>query len=133
MKAFVVRQPLRLCTPVHIHIRFPDIIAATGKTEGLKAHGLQCHITREDKQITPGDLLAILLFDRPQQPSALVDIDVVWPGIERRKTLLPATTAPAPIESAVSAGSVPGHAHHLWTIVAEVSGPPVLAVGHKVG
>ena len=58
-------EPLALRSPVHFR-GFPGIDTATSETEGLEAHGLHGDVTREDQQIGPGDLAAVLLLDGPQ-------------------------------------------------------------------
>ena len=127
-----VRQPGGLGPPVHVLIGLPGVFAAGGKAERAEAHGLQRHVAGEDQQVRPGNLLAVFLLDRPEQAARLVDVHVVRPAVERRETLLAATaTAPA-IAQAVGAGSVPGHADELRTIMAEIGGPPILRVGHQL-
>ena len=127
----IVLEPLLLVAPVNVLIRFPGIGASAAETEGLEAHGLESDVAGEDHEVGPGNLLAVLLLDRPEQAPRLVDVDVVGPGVQGRETLLPAATAAASVERAVGAGAVPGHADELRTIVAEVGRPPVLRVGHQ--
>ena len=125
-------QPLHLGAPVDVLVRFPGVLTTTGKAEGTEAHGLQRDVAGEDEQVRPGNLLAVLLLDRPQEAARLVDVDVVRPGVERRETLLATTAAATAIGGAVGTGGVPGHADELRTIVAEVGGPPVLRIGHQL-
>ena len=127
----LVFEPLLFGTPVDVLIRFPCIGTAAAKSEGLEAHRLEGHVAGEDHEIGPGNLLAVLLLDRPEQPARLVDVDVVGPGVQRREALLAATAAAATVEGAVGARAMPGHADELRTVVAEVGGPPVLRVGHQ--
>mmetsp|Transcript_53157 Transcript_53157/g.124507 ORF Transcript_53157/g.124507 Transcript_53157/m.124507 type:complete len:299 (+) Transcript_53157:1535-2431(+) len=131
VEAPVVGQPGGLLPPVHVLVGLPAVLAAAGKAEGAKAHALQRDIAGQDEEVGPGDGLAVFLLDRPQQAAALVDVDVVGPGVQRRKALLAAPAAAAAVLGAVGAGGVPGHAHHLRAVVAEVGGPPGLAVGHQ--
>ena len=124
-------QPLALGTPVDILFRFPDIGTATGKTEGLEAHGFQGDVTGQDEQVGPGNLAAVFLLDRPQQTAGLVQVAVVRPAVERGKALVAGAGTAAAILNPVGAGSVPGHADHQATVVAPVGRPPVLGVGHQ--
>ena len=59
------RQPLLLRSPVDILLRMPDILAAKGEAEGLEPHGLIGHGARQNNQIGPADLVAVLLLDGP--------------------------------------------------------------------
>ena len=43
-----VAQPGAFRSPVDVFLRLPDIGTATGKTEGLEAHGFEGHVTSED-------------------------------------------------------------------------------------
>ena len=124
-------QPLHLGAPVHVVVGFPDVFAAAGETEGAEAHRFQCDIAGEDEQVGPGNGLAVFLLDRPQQAPRLVDVDVVRPRVQRCETLLSAAAAATPIDGAIRARCVPGHAHHLRAVVAEVGRPPGLRIGHQ--
>ncbi len=129
----VAAEPFGLAAPVHVQVRFPHVGAATGKTEGLETHGFQGHVAGEDQQVGPGNLLAILLLDGPEQAARLVQAHVVGPAVQRRETLLAAARTAAAIADAVGAGAVPGHTHEQRAVVAEVGRPPVLGVGHQRG
>ena len=129
--SFVATQPLGLAAPVHVEVGFPGVLATAGAAEGLEAHGLQRDIAGQDHQVGPGDLLPVLLLDRPQQAPGLVQADVVGPAVERGEALLAATAAAATIADAVGAGAVPGHADEQAAVVAEVGRPPVLRIGHQ--
>ena len=130
--AQVAAEPGGLAAPVHVLVRLPGVLAAAGETEGAEAHRLQRDIAGEDQKIGPGNLLAVLLLDRPQQAARLVEVDVVRPGVERSEALLAAAAAAAAVADAVGAGAVPGHADEQRTVVAEVGRPPVLRVGHQL-
>ncbi len=130
--AFFTTQPGGLGTPVHVLFRFPDIRATTGETEGLEAHGFERDVTGQHDQVSPGDLAAVLLLDRPDQAARLVQADVVRPTVERRKTLLTGTCTATTVACAVGTGAVPGHTNEQRAIVAEVCRPPVLRLGHDV-
>ncbi len=129
--ALVAIQPTLLGTPVDVVIRLPGIFPAAGKTKGLEAHGFQRHVAGQNHQVGPGNLAAVLLLDRPQQPTGLVQVHVVRPAIQRRKTLLTTAAAAATITDAIGTGTVPGHANKKATIMTEIRRPPVLGVGHE--
>jgi hypothetical protein len=129
--AHVAFQPLALAAPVHVLVGLPGVGPATGEAQGLEAHGFQGHIARKNHEVSPGNPVAVLLLDRPQQTARLVQAHVVGPAVERGEALLaPAGTAPA-VTDAVGAGAVPGHADHQAAVVAEVGRPPVLRIGHQ--
>ena len=76
-------------------------------------------------------LLAVLLLDRPEQPTRLVQADVVRPAVERREALLPRPPPPRPSPVRY----VPALCHAMRMnkrpVVTEVRRPPVLRVGHQ--
>ena len=80
--------PSHVSAPVHVLVRLPDVLAPAAETESLEAHGFERDVAREDHQVGPGNLAAVLLLDRPQQPARLVEADVVGPAVERREALL---------------------------------------------
>ncbi|MNO90539.1 hypothetical protein D3C76_820620 [compost metagenome] len=131
--AHVTAQPFVFRAPVDILVRFPDVRPATGKAEGLEAHGFQRDVTGQDDQVGPGNLVAILLLDRPQQAAGLVQADVVGPAVERCKALLARAGAASAIACTVGARGVPGHAHEQRSVMSEVRRPPVLRVSHQRG
>ena len=110
----------------------PHVLAAEGEAEGLEAHRLEGDVAREDEQVGPGKLLAVLLLHRPQQPPGLVQVGVVRPAVERREPLAAVPGAAAAVMDAVGAGSVPAHPDHQAAVVAEVRGPPVLGGGQDL-
>src|SRR5690606_27212088 len=110
--AFVTGQPGGLAAPVDVLIRFPGVFAAGAEAEGTEAARLQRDVAGEDHQVGPGNLLPVLLLDRPQQAPGLVQAAVVRPGIERGEALLAAAAAATAVAAAVGAGAVPGHADH---------------------
>ena len=129
LHAFV--DPLVLVAPVDVLFGFIDVGAAGSETEHRAAHRFDCNIAGENEQVGPADRLTILLLDRPQQAPGLVKIAVVRPRIERSEALLPGIGAPPPVTGAIGAGCVPGHADKERTVVAIISRPPRLAVGHQ--
>ena len=101
----LVRQPLAFGTPVDVLVRLPDVLATAAEAERLEAHRLQRDVAGEDHQVGPGDLLAVFLLDRPQQPARLVEVRVVGPAVERRETLLTGAGAAAAVADAIGAGA----------------------------
>ncbi|MET3220545.1 hypothetical protein ABIF35_001332 [Bradyrhizobium japonicum] len=128
----LIAQPGAFGTPIEL-FRLPDVGATAGETERLEAHRFQRDIAGEHHQIGPGDLAAVFLLDRPEQPARLVEVGVVGPAVERRETLLTGTGPATAIGDAVGAGAVPGHADHQAAIMTEVGGPPLLRVRHQGG
>ena len=124
-----VSQPLLLNAPVSF-VCFPRVWTAKSKAERLEAHRFKCAVAREDQEIGPGQLLAVLLLDRPEQASRLVKVGVVGPTVERGEALLSDAAAAATVADSVGAGRVPGHANEERTIVTVVRRPPVLRGGH---
>lgn len=61
-----------------------------------------------------------------KQAASLVQVLVIGPAVERRKSLLTHSTATAAVDRAVGTGAVPGHTDEQTAVVAEISGPPVL-------
>ena len=129
--ANVAAQPLFLAAPVHILVGLPHIGPAASKTKSLETHAFQGDVAGQNDQVSPRKLLAIFLFDRPQQAAGFVQADIVRPAVERRKALLAATGTAAAIADTVSAGAVPGHADKERAVVPKVRRPPVLRVGHQ--
>ena len=127
----LVGQPLALGAPVDVLLGLPGVGATAAEAEGLEAHGFQRDVAGEDQQVGPGDLRAVLLLDRPEQPARLVEVDVVGPGIQRGEALLAAAGAAAAVTDAIGAGAVPGHADEERAVMAEVGRPPVLRIGHQ--
>ena len=126
-----VSQPGFFITPVYVEIRFPDIFTTSTKAEGAEAGVFQRHVTREDKQVGPGNFLAIFLLDWPQQTTRFIKAYVVRPGVQWCKTLLSATRATASIDGAIGPCTVPCHADKQSSIGSPVSGPPRLRFGQK--
>ena len=127
----LVIQPLALGAPVDVFFRFPDVLAPAGETERLESHRFQRDVAGEDHQVGPGDLPAVLLLDRPEQPARLVEVDVVRPAVQGRKALAAGPGAAAAVADAVGAGAVPRHANEQRSVVAEVRRPPVLRIRHQ--
>ena len=90
------------------------------------------HVAGEDQQVGPGDLPAVLLLDRPEQPARLVEVRVVGPAVERGEALRAAAAAAAAVGDAVRAGGVPRHPDEERPVVAVVGRPPVLRRRHHL-
>ena len=125
------RQPNFLGAPVDILLGMPDIGAAEPESESLQAHRFIGDIAGQDDQVGPAELVAVLLLDRPEQTARLVQAHIVWPGVQRRETLVARAAAAATIGDAIRSGSVPGHADHQPAVMTPVRRPPWLAVGHQ--
>ncbi len=93
----LVAQPGVFVAPVDVFFGLPDVHAATAETEGLEAHGLQRHVAGQDHQVGPGDLVAVFLLDGPEQAARLVQVAVVGPAVDRRKTLVAGAAAAASV------------------------------------
>ena len=124
-------EPLFFGAPIDVFLRLEDVFPATAESERLAAHGFDGAIAGEDHQVGPGNLVAVFLLDRPQQAAGLVEVGIVRPAVQRRKTLRPGgRTAPA-VTCPVGAGAVPGHANEERPVMAIVSRPPILGIGHQ--
>ena len=125
-------EPLALLAPVDVLLRMPDVLATEAVAEGLQTHRLVRHVAGEDHEVGPADLVPVLLLDRPQQTSRLVQVRVVRPRVERCEAQVAGVGATATIGRAIGARCVPRHADHETAVVAPVGRPPVLAVGHQL-
>ncbi len=64
------RQPFLLGAPIGVDFGMPDILAAEAEAKGLQAHGLIGNVACEQDKVCPGQLVAVLLLDRPQAGGA---------------------------------------------------------------
>ena len=124
-------QPFFLGAPVDVFFRVPDIFAAKRKAVGFQAHGFIGQRAGVSQQVRPAQLVAVLLFDRPQQAARLVQVAVIRPGIQRRKAQITRACTAATVRDTVGAGGVPGHTDHQTAVVSPVRRPPGLAVGQQ--
>ena len=122
----LVVEPDGLGAPVDVLLGLPHVFPAAAEAEGLEAHRLQRHIAGQDHQVGPGDLAAVLLLDRPQQPASLVEVGVVGPAVQRCESVRARAAAASAVMDAVGAGAVPRHADDERPVVAEVGWPPIL-------
>ncbi len=127
----LVAEPLLFRAPVDVLFGLPDVRAAEAEAEGLEAHVLHGGIAGEDDQIGPGDFIAVLLLDGPEQPARLVQVGVIRPAVGRREPLRAHAAAAATVAGAVGARSMPGHANEQRPVVTIVGRPPVLRLRHQ--
>ena len=126
-----VPKPLGLRPPVRV-VSLPDVGAAEGEPERLEAHRFQGAVAGEDDEVGPRQVAAVLLLDRPQQATRLVQVAVVRPAVQGRKALVARAAAAAAVGDAVRARGVPRHADEERPIVAVVCRPPVLGGRHHL-
>ena len=127
----LVAEPFGLRAPVDVFLRFPDVRTAAGEAEGLEAHALEGDVAGEDHEVGPGDLLAILLLEGPEEAAGLVEVGVVWPAVERGEAQRAVTGAATAVGDAVGAGAMPGHADEEGAVMTVVGRPPFLRIGHQ--
>src|SRR5262249_53999957 len=91
----LISEPRALGPPEDL-LGLPDVLSPEAEAEGLEPHRFQGTVAGEDQEIGPGDLPAVLLLDRPEQPARLVEVRVVGPAVEGGEALSSgAATAPA--------------------------------------
>ncbi len=118
--------------PPEDFLGFPDILSPETEPERLEAHGFHGAVAGEDQKVGPGDFLAVLLLDRPEQTARLVEACVVRPTVEGGEALSArAATAPAVVDPVRSRG-VPTHPDEERPVVAVVGRPPVLRRRHHL-
>ena len=127
-----VAEPFAFGTPIDVLLCFPDIFTSATEAVGSEAHGLESDVACEDHEVSPGDLMAILFFDRPEKATCFVEIGIVRPAVERCETQGAVACSAASVCDAVGACTVPGHANEKGAVVAVVSGPPLLGVRHQM-
>ncbi len=128
-----VGEPLGLAAPVHVFLGFPDVLAPEAEAEGPEAHVLKGDVTGQDEQVGPGNPVAVLLLDRPEQAARLVEVAVVRPAVDGREALRTGRPAAAAVAGTVGARGVPGHADEQRPVMAIVGRPPVLRILHQIG
>ena len=82
----LVSEPGVLRAPEDL-VGLPDVLSPEAEAERLEPHRFQGTVAGEDDQIGPGDLPAVLLLDRPEQPARLVEARVVGPAVEGGEAL----------------------------------------------
>ena len=128
----LVSEPGVLGSPVDVLFGLPDVRAPATETERLETHRLEGDVPGENHEVGPGDLPAVLLFDRPEQAARLVEVRVVGPAVERGEALRARAATAAAVVDAVGAGAVPRHPNEERPVVAVVSRPPVLRRRHHL-
>src|SRR5262249_40696605 len=68
-------RPWRLLAAVERRDARRAVAAPAAEPEGLEPHRLESDVAGEDHEVGPGNLPAILLLDRPEQPARLVEVD----------------------------------------------------------
>ena len=129
----LVAEPFGLGAPVDVFLRFPDVGTAAGEAEGLEAHGLEGDVAGEDHEVGPGDLLAVLLLEGPEEAAGLVEVGVVRPAVQRGEAEGAVAGAATAVGDSVGAGAMPGHADEEGAVVTVVGRPPFLRIGHQRG
>src|SRR5207302_6825526 len=100
-------------------VGLPDVGAPKAEAERVEPHRFHGNVAGEDQQIGPGDLPAVLLLDRPQQPARLVEAGVVGPTVEGGEALAAVAAAAPAVGDAVRACLMPRQADHQRPVVAE--------------
>lgn len=90
--AHIVAQPCVFATPVDRLVGLEGVGPSTSEAKGLAAHGFEGDVAGEEHQISPRDLVAVLLLDGPEQTAGLVEGDIVGPCVEGSEALLAFTT-----------------------------------------
>jgi len=90
-------------------------MSSEAEAERLETHRFIGTVSGEHDQISPGDLPAVLLLERPKQPACLVEVGVVGPTVEGGEALgASAATAPTvPVVAVVRRPPVLRRRHHL--------------------
>ena len=127
----LIAQPGVFGSPVDTFVGFEDVFAPAGEAVDLHTHRFEGQGAGEDYQVGPGDLATVLLLDWPEQPTGLVETDIVGPTIERREALSAGRAPAASVMNSVRARTVPGHPDEEGTVVAVVGRPPLLRGGHQ--
>src|SRR6476620_11449233 len=107
----VAAEPFFFGPPIDILIGLPDILATAAETECFESHGFERDVPGENHQVGPRNLVAILLFDRPEKATRFIQTDVIRPTVQWSEALLASATTASTIASAIGSGAVPGHAN----------------------
>ena len=108
------------------------VLPPKAEAERLEAHRFIRTVAGEDDQVGPGDLVAVLLLHRPEQPARLVEARVVGPTVEGSKALHAAAAAAPAVGDAVRARGMPRHPDKERPVVAVVGRPPLLRGRHQL-
>ena len=85
----LVCQPFSFWAPVDVFFRLVDIGTSAAKAERFKPARLHRNVAGEDHQVSPGNLVSVLLLNRPKQAAGFVQIAIIWPAVEGSETLRP--------------------------------------------
>src|ERR1043166_5629153 len=118
--------------PPEDFVGLPAVLTPEAEAECFEAHRFISTVAGEDDQVGPGDLVAVLLFHRPEQPARLVEAFVVGPAVEGSKALHAAAATTPAVGDAVRARRMPCHPDEERAVVAVVGRPPVLRRRHYV-
>jgi hypothetical protein len=77
----LIGQPCRFASPKHVFFGLPNVGTTTRKPKRGKTHRLESHVASENDQISPGDGIPVLAFQRPEQPTRFIKVGVVGPTI----------------------------------------------------
>ena len=127
----LVGKPFLFHAPIDVFLRLPNVGTTAAETEGLEAHRIQRDIAGQNHQIGPRNFASVLFLDRPQQTTRLIEVAIVRPAVEWRKSLTTVTRTATAITGAICAGAVPSHADEERPVVSKVRRPPLLRVGHQ--
>ena len=127
----LVSEPGVLGAPEDL-VGFPDVFAAEAEAERREPHRLHGDVAGEHQEVGPGELPAVLLLDRPEQPARLVEARVVGPAVERREALSALAAAAPAVGGAVRARRMPRHPDEERPVVAVVGRPPLLRRRHHL-
>ena len=128
----LVVQPLELGTPVDVLLGLPAVLTTEGEAGRAESHVLQGDVSGVDHQVGPGQVLAVLLLDRPEQATSLVQAGIVGPAVQRSEPLHSGTGTAAAVLDAIGACGMPGHPDEERAVVPEVRRPPVLRGVHHL-
>ena len=127
----LIAEP-RVLGPPEDLVRLPEVLSPEAEAERLEAHRFVGTVAGEDQKIGPGDLAAVLLLDRPEQPAGLVEAHVVGPTIEGGEALSAAVATASAVGDAVGTCGMPRHPDEERPVVAVVGRPPVLRRRHHL-
>ena len=103
--AFFARgQPFFFRAPVDFFQGMPDVFAAKTEAKGLQSHGLIDDRARTENQVGPAQTIAVFFLDGPEQAPGFVQVDIIWPGIERGEALMAGRPAAAAVGGAIGPG-----------------------------
>ncbi len=124
-------EPFLFRAPVGVLLGMPDVFATESEAEGLQAHRFIGQGAGEENQVGPRNPVAVLLLDRPEQATRLVEVGVVGPRVQGREADVAGVAAAAAVGRAVGTGGMPRQPDHQTAVMAPIGRPPILTVGHQ--